>query len=190
LIRGRKTRNSRPGVDGLPRYNSRQPISDNLLGEQRWAADDWFSLKIVFRRKGDVMRPCLALNGTENPTLTPKQEAAALSIASGQTILEASRHSGAGERTIKTWSATDARFSERVSELRARMTEQALGRLTEGMTKAAITLQRLLDAKGENIRLGAARTILELALRLQENSDFQRRIAALEATPNHSRNVA
>jgi hypothetical protein len=136
------------------------------------------------------MQHNMALSGPENAPLAPRQEAAALALATGCTIGEAAKRSGAGARTIKTWNTNDPRFGDRISELRAEMTGQALGRLTDGMTKAASTLQNLLDAKSESIRLGAARTSLELGQRLQEHVEFERRIAALEMSPNRGRNVA
>ena len=77
-------------------------------------------------------QPELAPNGPGNALLSPKQESAAVALAAGLTVGEAARRSNAGERTIKTWSATCPAFARRVTELRAEMTSRALGRLVDG----------------------------------------------------------
>ena len=102
-------------------------------------------------------------------------------MAAGRTLRQAASDSGAGERTIKTWVAHQPALNRRVTELRAGLTAQALGRLTEGMTEAADTLRALLRAKSRSVRLGAARAILELGTKLRESVELEQRIAALEA---------
>jgi DNA-binding NarL/FixJ family response regulator len=47
----------------------------------------------------------MARNGTENGTLTAKQEAVAVALATGRTIKETAVNCNAGERTIKRWLA-------------------------------------------------------------------------------------
>jgi len=125
--------------------------------------------------------PRIAPNGTNNKALTPKQESAALALAAGESVRVAARKSGAGERTIKAWTATVPAFSKRVSELRAEMTNMAVGRLADGMAVAADTLTDLLSAKSETVRLGAARALLELANKLRDVVELEPRLAALEA---------
>ena len=77
----------------------------------------------------------MARNGTENDTLTPKQEAVALALAAGQSIREAAASCRAGERTVKRWLVCAA-FVRRVHGLRADMLGRALGRMAAGMTEA------------------------------------------------------
>lgn len=134
------------------------------------------------------MRPETAPDGPENGGLTPKQEAAALALAAGHPLRIAARESGAGERTIKTWTATIPAFSRRVSELRAEMTSRALGRLADGMASAAETLGFLSrKGKSEMVRLSAARAVLELGQKLRESVELEARIEALEAGPKRVR---
>jgi HEAT repeat protein len=52
--------------------------------------------------------------------------------------------------------------------------------MTDGMTEAADQLRQLLAAESESVRLGAARALLELGVRLRESVDLEARIAALE----------
>src|SRR5260370_14760763 len=104
----------------------------------------------------------MARNGTKNGTLQPRQEAAALGLARGATIREAAADCGAGERTVKRWLNCPG-FRRRVSELRGRLTDRALGQLVNNMASAADTLGYLCRmGKSEMVRLSAARSILEL----------------------------
>jgi hypothetical protein len=135
-----------------------------------------------------MIRHKSARNGPENDRLTPRQEAAAIALASGCTVPAAARESGAGERTIKTWLASLPAFRRRIDELRAEMTRRSLGRLIGSMTSAADTLAFLArKAKAETVRLGAARAVLELAVKLRESVELEARIAALE--PNQPGSV-
>jgi hypothetical protein len=114
--------------------------------------------------------------------LTPKQERVALLIASGHKQSDAARSAGVGERTVKTWAAEVPAFARRVNELRAHMTDAALGRLTDGMTTAADTLGYLARrGKSESVRLSASKALIELCCRLRETTELERRLAALEA---------
>src|SRR5262245_54148746 len=128
------------------------------------------------------MKPSSAGNSPEYGVLTPKQEAAALALAAGATLDEAARESGAGSRTIRTWLHDQPAFSRRVTELRGEMTARALGKLVDGMASAADTLGYLCrKGKSEQVRLGAARALLELGIKLRETVELEARIAALEA---------
>ena len=137
------------------------------------------------------MKPQTARNSPQSGTLTPKQEAAALALAAGRTQEEAAHQSGAGTRTIKTWIADDSGFVQRIRDLRGEMTSRALGKLIDGMVSAADTLGYLSrKGKSEMVRLSAARSILELSVRLQETVELQERISALEANQIGQRRVA
>src|SRR5262245_51311891 len=124
--------------------------------------------------------PELSHNGPVDGCLTPRQDAVALELAAGASLHEAARRTGAGERTIKTWTAAKPQFARRVAELRAEMTSRALGRLIDGMALAADTLRKLLTAKSEMVRLGAARSVIELGTRVREIVELEERISALE----------
>jgi hypothetical protein len=109
-----------------------------------------------------------------------------LALASGQTVRDAARAAGVGERTAaRRWA--DPAFRRRVTRLRAELVERATGQLADGMAEAVATLRRLLTAEGESVRLGAARSILELGNRLREAVELEGRLRAVEdrlvATP-------
>jgi hypothetical protein len=107
-------------------------------------------------------------------------EALALALASGQTLRDAAAATGIGERTAtRRWA--DTAFRRRVAELRGEMVGQAAGKMAGAMTAAVDTLRQLLDAgTPPAVRLGAARTMLELAVKLRESVELEARIAALE----------
>jgi hypothetical protein len=126
-------------------------------------------------------RPRTAVNGRPAAGgLTPKQEQAALALAAGSTERQAARKAGAGERTLRTWLADQPAFARRVTQLRGEMTSRALGRLADAMVEAADTLRELLKAKGEQTRLLAARSVLELATKLRDSVELEARMRALE----------
>jgi hypothetical protein len=109
-----------------------------------------------------------------------KGEAALLlALAGGRTVRAAARAAGVGERTAARRLA-DPAFRRQVAELRAEMVERALGRAARGMSAAADTLRQLLRAEKESVRLGAARALLELTVRLREGVELEQRLRALE----------
>jgi hypothetical protein len=108
-------------------------------------------------------------------------DALAVALATGRTVREAAAIAGVSERTA-TRRAADTAFRRHVAELRREMVQAALGRMTDGMTDAADTLRKLLKAKKESVRLGAARAICEKACKLRESAELEERIAALEAS--------
>jgi hypothetical protein len=107
----------------------------------------------------------------------------AMQLAAGQTIQQAARSVHVSERTVHRRLA-DSQFQRLVTTLRGEMVNRATGRLSDDATKAVETLAALLSAKSEPVRLGAARSILELGAKLRESTELERRIADLEARTN------
>jgi hypothetical protein len=102
-----------------------------------------------------------------------------LALAAGQTVRDAAKASGIGERTA-TRRVADAEFRGRIETLRAEMLQRAMGKITDGMTSAADTLCKLLEDPDPKVRLGAAKMLLELGCRLRETVELESRIAELE----------
>ena len=100
-------------------------------------------------------------------------------LAGGATVQEAARTAGVSESTAYRRLKEPA-FCQRVAEARSEMIARAVGVLARGSTAAATTLALLLKAESETVRLGAARSILELAVKLRETEELERRIGALE----------
>jgi hypothetical protein len=109
-----------------------------------------------------------------------KDDALALALAQGMTRLEAAKHARMGERTVYT-KLQDAAFRTLVSEHRDRIVGQTVGKLTTAGAKATATLVDLLDDDSSAIKLQAARTLLELTVRLGSYSELVDRLTALEA---------
>ena len=100
-------------------------------------------------------------------------------LASGTTVREAAKLAGVTERTVYR-RLEDAEFRSHVQEARTVMFEQALGAVASAGVSAAQTLRDLLRASSESVRLGAARSVLELGSRLRENIELEERLSALE----------
>jgi hypothetical protein len=104
-----------------------------------------------------------------------------LALASGQTVRDAARIAGIGERTA-TRRLAEPDFRRRIAELRGEMVGRALGKMADGMTAAADTLRQLLTASSDTVKLGASRALLELAVKLREAVELEERVTALERT--------
>ena len=101
-------------------------------------------------------------------------------LAAGLTYQKVAEQAGVSEKTVRNRLA-DPAFKQKVAEARANMVERTMAAMTASSVAATQTLYQLLDAESENVRLGAARTIVELATKLRESYDLEARIAALEA---------
>jgi hypothetical protein len=116
----------------------------------------------------------MAGNGRKNA------DALALALAAGDSIADAAANAGVGERTVYRRLA-DPAFRQRIQTFRGEMVAQALGRMANGMTEAADVLRQLLASQTPPaVRLGAARSILELGVKLRESVELEQRVAALE----------
>ena len=115
-----------------------------------------------------------------------KDDALVLALARGLSIRKAAKACGMSARTVQR-RLDDAAFVGRVTAARERMAEAALGRLSRTMTKAADCLRVLLDDPNPQIRLGSARSVLELQGRLTDMLDTRRRLAEVEAFVKESR---
>jgi hypothetical protein len=106
-------------------------------------------------------------------------DALALALASGGTLRGAAEAADVAERTAaRRWA--DPVFRRRVSDLRGELVGRALGKLADGMSDAAATLRELLAAESASVRLGAARALLELGVKLRESVELEQRLQALE----------
>jgi len=107
----------------------------------------------------------------------------ALELAAGRTVAEAAQAAGFSERTAYR-RLEDPGFRRHISAIRGEMVSRATGRLADVSAKAVETLSALLSAESETVRLGAARSILELGTKLREANELERRITELEGAAN------
>ena len=92
----------------------------------------------------------------------------------------AAQKAGVAERTLYRWRQDEA-FRREVDQARADMFSRALGCMAEGAASAALVLRHLcLKAKSENVKLGAARALLEQGPKLRDSVELEERLRALE----------
>jgi hypothetical protein len=111
---------------------------------------------------------------------SPKQDAAAVLLASGKSVRDVATEVDAGLRTIYDW-RDDPQFAALVNLYRGRLIDEALGRLADANVKAAETLIELLGhEEASATRIRAATSILDQTIRIRENVELERRLSELE----------
>ncbi len=104
------------------------------------------------------------------------EEMLILALACGATVETAARQCQVSERTIYR-RMEDRAFRTRVQEARAEMTRRSAGMLTAAAGEAVRTLMSLQkDSLPPAVRLGAARAVLELGLKVRELVDLEERL--------------
>jgi hypothetical protein len=111
---------------------------------------------------------------------------AALALARGDSIVDAARLAGIGERTLRR-RLEDPGYRSQIARLRADLLSRAAGGVAEIAAKAGQVLNELLDDKSPQVRLEAIRTALDHAPRLQEITELEQRLAILEDVVSRSR---
>jgi transposase-like protein len=110
-----------------------------------------------------------------------KGHLAALAIASGSSIRKVARDLGLDERTLRRW-LKNAGFKAKVERYRAEFTSQTIGRLTAASSAAVGVLVKLMAEGSEQVKLGAARAILDKLPIMSEYADLSERVRQLEST--------
>src|SRR5262249_44278468 len=108
-------------------------------------------------------------------------EALLQALACGSTVDNAAIRAGVAARTVYR-RLQDADFQRRLRELRADTVRRTAAMLTAAGGESVKTLLALHDpATPPAVRLGAARTTIELGLKLREAAELAERVAAIEA---------
>jgi hypothetical protein len=103
-----------------------------------------------------------------------------LALACGATMDAAAQKAGVSKATVKR-RMQDPEFRRQLQEVRSDMVKRAAGTLTAASTEAIKTLLSLQQATIQNaVRLGAARSILEIGIKMREVADMDERLTALE----------
>ncbi len=108
-----------------------------------------------------------------------RHSAFALAVASGRTVRDAAKQANISEATAYRW-MQDRDIQAEIERQQAQMFDQAAGRLAEALTNAVECLSGLLEAESESVRLGAARSIIDLAFRSRDLLDHEDRLQQLE----------
>ena len=100
-------------------------------------------------------------------------------LAGGSTVEDAAATAGVGVATVYRRLQVPE-FRAQIDDARAALIAAAVARLGAASTRAVTTLEGLLAADSEAVRLGAARSILDLGAKLREHEDLAERVRALE----------
>jgi hypothetical protein len=100
-------------------------------------------------------------------------------LVSAPTIEQAAEIASVSTRTAHR-RLNSPEFKKALNEANKLVVWHAASRMSGASLKAVDTLEELLQANSESVRLQAARTILELGARLREGIDLELRIKALE----------
>lgn len=111
------------------------------------------------------------------------RDRAIAALLSERTVAHAATRAGIAERTLRRWLAEDDGFKAAFDAARTMTFQDALDRIQVVTAQAVDTLEDLLSAKKHPaVRLGAARTLVELGLHRHEADTIERKIRELEAT--------
>jgi hypothetical protein len=103
-----------------------------------------------------------------------------LALACGASVESAARSVGVSPRTAHR-RLKDPEFQRQLGKLKRDMMERASSILAAGTLEAAKSFLAFQDpSTPQAVRLGAARSIFQYSLKVQERLDFEERITALE----------
>lgn len=111
--------------------------------------------------------------------LTRRQRRALAGLLSEPSIRAAAVRSKIAERTLYRW-LTEPVFRATYRTLSRRLLEDSIGRLRATAGEAVETLQRMLKAESDTVKVSAARAILDTAVKVDVD-DLAARIETLEA---------
>ena len=101
-------------------------------------------------------------------------------LACGATVETAAQKAGVSRATVLR-RLREPEFRARLQEVRSDMVTRAAGTLTAASTEAIKTLLALQQPTIPHaVRLGAARSILELGIKMREGADLEERLTAVE----------
>src|SRR5438067_6253103 len=110
----------------------------------------------------------------------PRQAEAAISaLLAVPTIAEAATRVGIAESTLRRWLA-DPPFKARYRDARRQVVEQAVSQLQQAASDAVSTLSRNLKCGIPAVEVGAAKAVLDQAIKGVELVDLVARIEQLE----------
>src|ERR1700722_5849537 len=103
-----------------------------------------------------------------------------LALACGATAETAARQAGVSESTVRR-RLKDKGFVQKLHKLRAEMHLRVADQLTAASTEGVRTMVQLMkETNSGTVRLGAARSVVELSTKVRETADLAVRLAELE----------
>jgi predicted DNA-binding protein (UPF0251 family) len=125
------------------------------------------------------------------PRLSRKQEQAIIALLSNPTTKEAAAAVGVSETTLWRW-LQNKDFRAAYIQRRRETVSLAIARLQQGTGDAVSVLNEIMLDKGAAItaRVGAARTVIEYAIKAVEFEDLAMRVADLERSIQAQKELA
>lgn len=116
---------------------------------------------------------------TSSPPEVP--QAAILALLTEKTLSLAARRAGVGERTLRRWLNDDTDFQAEYAAARQATFSAGINRVQALTGKAVDTLEELLSTKEHpHVRLGAARTVIEVALHRHDEETIMKKLDEIE----------
>ncbi|MBN9521435.1 hypothetical protein J0H58_23415 [bacterium] len=107
-------------------------------------------------------------------------DALVLALACGATVEAAARQAGVSERTVYS-RLREPEFQKRVKAARADLARRSAGLLSAASGEAVRTLLALMkDSAPPAVRLGAAKAVLELGMKIRELAELEAEVRELE----------
>ena len=111
--------------------------------------------------------------------MTEKQKKAIPALITAPTYSTGAKKAGISRKTLYKWLKTPE-FKQEFDRQRDEVAAEALGMLSQGLTKAVDTLVGLLDHKDDRLRRLTAKNVIEHFLKHKQNEELEKRIAAIE----------
>ena len=110
-----------------------------------------------------------------------RKEKALAALIRAPTRAAAAKEAGVGASTLRRWMREDADFREAYQTALSELLEDASAQSKRNLSRALDVLAEVMES-GENsqVRITAARSALEYALKLTEAVDVQQRLDAVE----------
>ena len=118
----------------------------------------------------------------KNTNFNRKKELALSALMTETTLQKAAKVAGIGEVTLWRW-LKEKEFIEAYRVLKREAVTQAVTRLQQISCKAVDTLKQVMEDKESpaSVRVSAAKSIIEMAIKAVELDDITKRIEELEA---------
>ena len=116
------------------------------------------------------------------------REQAILVLLSERTIERAAERANVGVRTLRRWLTEDPEFQADYAAARKAAFEASMSRMQALTSRAVNTLEDLLEAKDHpTVRLGAARTLVEMGMHQHDAETNVRKLDEIEAVQRKGR---
>ncbi|PYR51469.1 MAG: hypothetical protein DMF89_06030 [Acidobacteria bacterium] len=118
----------------------------------------------------------------------PVREQAILALLSERTLELAAARANVGDRTLRRWLTEDTKFQADYAAARKAASEAGMSRMQALTSRAVNTLEDLLGAKDHpTVRLGAARTLVEIGMHQHDAETIVRKLDEIEAVQRKRR---